>query len=100
MNLKQTRRVADDAPRLTRLSEGVTAAEATPVTGGRGTLARRSTMSQVSRYHPLLVSLHWLLALVILAALALGAVKMVHIPNSDPMKIEALRSHMAGGIAI
>jgi cytochrome b561 len=25
---------------------------------------------------------------------------MVHIPNTEPMKIEALRSHMAGGILI
>ena len=30
-------------------------------------------MHQVSRYHPLLVALHWTLALLIIAALALGA---------------------------
>jgi cytochrome b561 len=52
---------------------------------------------QVSRYHPLLVTLHWLLAALIVAALALGALVMVKIPNSDPMKIEALREHMMGG---
>jgi cytochrome b561 len=52
---------------------------------------------QVSRYHPLLVALHWVLAFLIPAALALGALVMVRIPNSDPMKIEALRSHMIGG---
>lgn len=57
-------------------------------------------MVQVSRYHPVLVVLHWLLALLIIAALTLGAVVMVKIPNTDPMKIEALRSHMAGGILI
>jgi cytochrome b561 len=57
-------------------------------------------MDQVSRYHPLLVALHWVLALVIIAALALGALVMVNIPNTDPMKIEALRSHMSGGIFI
>jgi cytochrome b561 len=57
-------------------------------------------MPEVSRYHPLLVGLHWLLALLIVAALALGALVMAKIPNSDPMKVEALRSHMAGGALI
>ncbi len=57
-------------------------------------------MSQVSRYHPVLVALHWLLALMIIAALALGALVLVEIPNSDPMKIDALRQHMTGGILI
>jgi cytochrome b561 len=55
---------------------------------------------QVSRYHPVLVGLHWLLAVLITAALALGALVMVRIPNTDPMKLEALRSHMAGGTLI
>ena len=54
-------------------------------------------MPQVSRYHPLLVTLHWLLAALIIAALALGALVMVKIPNTDPTKLEALRSHMLGG---
>jgi cytochrome b561 len=57
-------------------------------------------MARVSRYHPLLVTLHWVLALLIIAALALGALVMVNIPNSSPMKIEALRSHMSGGVLI
>jgi cytochrome b561 len=57
-------------------------------------------MAQVSRYHPLLVTLHWLSAVLIIAALALGALVMVKIPNSDPMKLEALRSHMGGGVLI
>ena len=54
-------------------------------------------MPLVSRYHPLLVALHWIMAALIIAALALGALVMVKIPNNDPMKIEALRSHMIGG---
>jgi cytochrome b561 len=58
------------------------------------------TVSKVSRYHPALVVLHWALALLIIAALALGALVMVKIPNTDPMKFEALRSHMSGGMAI
>jgi cytochrome b561 len=57
-------------------------------------------MARVSRYHPLLVTLHWLLAVLIVAALALGALVMVKIPNSDAMKLEALRSHMSGGVLI
>src|ERR1700719_3257079 len=57
-------------------------------------------MTLVSRYHPLLVALHWILAVLIVAALALGALVMVKIPNTDPMKFEALRSHMAGRMAI
>ena len=57
-------------------------------------------MPEVSRYHPLLVALHWLLALLIIAALALGAFVMAKVPNTDPMKLEALRSHMAGGALI
>ncbi len=57
-------------------------------------------MTLVSRYHPLLVALHWILAMLIIAALALGALVMVKIPNTDPMKLEALRSHMIGGSLI
>ena len=57
-------------------------------------------MTMVSRYHPALVVLHWVMALLIIAALALRALVMVKIPNTDPMKFEALRSHMSGGMAI
>ena len=57
-------------------------------------------MPEVSRYHPLLVALHWLLAMLIIAALALGALIMAKLPSSDPMKLEALRSHMFGGVLI
>jgi cytochrome b561 len=54
-------------------------------------------MTQVSRYHPALVALHWVLAFLIVAALALGALVMAKMSNTDPMKLEALRSHMIGG---
>jgi cytochrome b561 len=54
----------------------------------------------VSRYHPALVALHWVLALFVIAALALGAFVLVKIPNTSPMRIEALRSHMSGGMII
>jgi cytochrome b561 len=57
-------------------------------------------MTPVSRYHPLLVALHWILAVLIMAALTLGALVMVKIPNTSPMKFEALRSHMLGSTLI
>jgi cytochrome b561 len=53
-----------------------------------------------SRYHPVLVALHWFLALFIVAALVLGTLVLKQTPNSSPDKIEALRAHMLGGIAI
>jgi len=57
-------------------------------------------MTQVKRYHPALVTLHWLIALLVIVALALGALVMAKMPNSDPQKLEALRSHMSGGTLI
>lgn len=59
----------------------------------------RSVVS-VSRYHPVLVALHWALAFLIIAALALGALKMAPMTNTNPAKLEALRAHMTGGILI
>jgi cytochrome b561 len=61
---------------------------------------KESEMTLVSRYHPLLVVLHWIMAVLIIAALALGALVMAKIANTSPMKIEALRSHMIGGTTI
>ena len=55
---------------------------------------------RVSRYHPMLVALHWVLAVLIIADLTIGALVLVHIPNDTPRKIEGLRAHMSGGIAI
>jgi len=49
-----------------------------------------------SRYHPVLVGLHWFLAVFIVLALALGMFALTAIPNSSPHKIEALRAHMIG----
>ena len=56
--------------------------------------------TSVSRYHPLLVTLHWLLAALILAALAVGFLGLAATPNTDPGKIGILRLHMAGGMLI
>ena len=57
-------------------------------------------MKQVSRYHPLLVTLHWALAVLIIAALMVGFFVLAATPNSDPRKIAVLRVHMAGGMLI
>jgi cytochrome b561 len=57
-------------------------------------------MKPASRYHPLLVALHWLLAALILAALAVGFFGLAAMPNADPQKIAGLRWHMAGGMLI
>ena len=53
-----------------------------------------------SRYHPALVALHWLTAILILFSLGMGMLVLEEIPNSAPEKIDALRGHMIAGIAI
>jgi cytochrome b561 len=57
-------------------------------------------MKTASRYHPLLVTLHWLLAALILAALAVGFFLLAAMDNSEPRKIAVLRWHMGGGMLI
>jgi cytochrome b561 len=54
----------------------------------------------VTRYHPVLVALHWALAGLMIADLTIGTVALVHIPNDVPRKVEALRAHMSGGLLI
>lgn len=54
----------------------------------------------VSRYHPLLVTLHWLVALLIAGMLAIGFFKLAAMPNSDPEKIGILLIHMTVGMSI
>lgn len=53
-----------------------------------------------SRYHPALVALHWLLALLLALALAMGTFVLKEIPNDSIDKIGALRGHMIVGVAI
>src|SRR5262250_1742144 len=57
-------------------------------------------MQRVGRYQPLLVIMHWLMAAMIIVALTAGAVVLANIPNSDPMKVGALRQHMGGGVLL
>ena len=57
-------------------------------------------MKHVVRYHPLLVTLHWVLALLIVAALLAGFVILAPMSNTNPEKLDVLRLHMAGGMLI
>lgn len=54
----------------------------------------------MTRYHPLLVALHWLLALMILVALLLGGPLLAGLPNDDPQKLTGLAGHMVWGAVI
>ncbi len=54
----------------------------------------------VHRYHPLLVALHWLVALMIATSLLGGLLGLATTPNDDPMKPVFLTGHMAGGLAL
>jgi len=44
--------------------------------------------------------LHWVVAVLIVAALAIGFLGLAPTLNSDPRKIAVLRVHMAGGMLI
>ena len=54
----------------------------------------------VTRYHPALITLHWLLAVLILATLIIGFFVLADMPNTDPSKISILRLHMIVGMVI
>jgi len=54
----------------------------------------------VTRYHPLLVALHWVLALAIIGNLAAGKLLLEGLSNADPAKLDLLRLHMASGLTI
>lgn len=54
----------------------------------------------MTRYHPALVILHWLMALMILVALAAGGLLLASMPSDSPDKVQGLAGHMAFGMAI
>ena len=56
--------------------------------------------TKILRYHPMLVALHWLLALLIIGNLAAGFLVMDGIADTDPAKLPILRLHMAGGLMV
>ena len=53
-----------------------------------------------TRYHPLLVALHWIMALMILVLLLAGTFLLEPLPNSDPQKIDGLFGHMLFGLTV
>ena len=53
-----------------------------------------------SHYHPALVALHWVSAVLVLVALATGTFWLTATPNSSPDKIAQLSVHMTLGVAI
>ena len=56
---------------------------------------------QPNRYHGALVALHWLLAILLIVALAMGTFALKTVPNSSPDKLSALQGHMiAGGLIL
>jgi cytochrome b561 len=57
-------------------------------------------MDKVTRYHPMLVLLHWLLAFLIIGALYFGSTVLAHTSNVDPTKIDMVRVHATAGTAI
>ncbi|MDH4275900.1 MAG: cytochrome b/b6 domain-containing protein [Gammaproteobacteria bacterium] len=52
------------------------------------------------RYHPALITLHWLIAFMLVVAITIGMTVLEDTPNSSPEKIGALKGHMIGGILI
>lgn len=54
----------------------------------------------MKRYHPFLVVLHWLLALMIIMGLIMGGNVLSATPNDDPQKLIYLKIHMGMGMLI
>ena len=54
----------------------------------------------MKRYHPVLVSLHWLLTVLIVFSLLMGSNILSQIPNDNPEKLLALKMHMIAGFII
>lgn len=54
----------------------------------------------MKKYHPFLVTLHWLLAILLVASLFMGSNVLSEIKNSDPEKLFSLRMHMSIGMCI
>ena len=54
--------------------------------------------TEVTRYHPLIVTLHWVIGLLILGNIA-GGLYAQSLPN-DAGKLWLLRAHMLGGLSI
>lgn len=54
----------------------------------------------MKRYHPLLVALHWIVAIMILMALLYGGPELAKLKSTDPLKPTAMGGHMVWGLVI
>jgi cytochrome b561 len=54
----------------------------------------------MTRYHPILVLLHWVMALMIIMALMAGKFMLSPIAMDDPTKVEAAAGHMTIGLIV
>ncbi len=57
-------------------------------------------MSEIKRYHPALVVLHWLLAIAILGTFVMGSFVLDEMKNDVPEKVLLLKLHIVGGLGI
>ena len=53
-----------------------------------------------SRYQPVLVALHWLVALMIIGLLCLGFFVLAEMPNTNSRKLDILVWHMSGSMFV
>jgi len=54
----------------------------------------------MTRYHPSLIILHWVLAVLVIVGLFMGGQVLAETANDDPFKLTALTMHMSAGILI
>lgn len=54
----------------------------------------------MTRYHPALVALHWIMAIMIIVALVFGRFALAPLDNADPQKLEGLTAHMTIGMTV
>lgn len=52
------------------------------------------------KYHPALIAIHWLVAIMLLTALGMGTFVLSELDNADPEKINALKGHMIFGVLL
>lgn len=60
----------------------------------------KAARKEVTRYHPALVALHWVVALLVLGNLAAGMFILENIANDVPAKQDFLRLHMFTGLSV
>ncbi|SFK08270.1 cytochrome b561 [Pseudovibrio ascidiaceicola] len=53
-----------------------------------------------TRYHPVLVALHWILALMIFMALVVGGPIMAAMESTDPQKLTGMTGHIIWGMVV